>query len=116
MTAVTRGVIAALAAGAALLQAQTQPPAAPVQTFRTGTDVVMVDVTVRDGGRMVTGLRAEDFVVTDNGVRQRIDSVESTAVPIDLTLVVDLSGNPQGPWERRVAASSITRQLESRSE
>ena len=113
VTALTRGVVAVLAAGAALLQAQTQPPAAPVQTFRTGTDVVMVDVTVRDGGRMVTGLRAEDFVVTDNGVRQRIDSVESAAVPIDLTLVVDLSGNPQGPWERRVAASSVTRQLES---
>ena len=114
MTAVTRGLITVLAAGAALLQAQTQPPPAPpVQTFRTATDVVMVDVAVRDGGRMVTGLRAQDFVVTDNGVRQRIDSVESAAVPIDLTLVVDLSGNPQGPWERRVAPSSIVRQLES---
>ena len=114
MTIVTRGVVAALVAGTALLQAQTQPPAAPpVQTFRTGTDVVMVDVTVRDGGRMVTDLRAEDFVVTDNGVRQRIDSVESAAVPIDFTLVVDLSGNPQGPWAQRASASAVSRQLEA---
>jgi VWFA-related protein len=64
------------------------------QTFRATTDVVFVDVSVRDGGRPVTGLTTADFELTDNGVRQRIESVETTAVPIDLTLVVDLSGNP----------------------
>ena len=89
----------ALASGTALLHAQLPPPAAPPgQTFRTGTDVVLVDVSVRDGNRLVTGLRAEDFVLTDNGVRQQIESVEATAVPIDLTLVVDLSGNANGSW------------------
>jgi VWFA-related protein len=65
----------------------------------------MVDVSVRERGRAVTGLRAEDFVVTDNGVRQSIESVEATSVPIDLTVVVDVSGNPQRPWVAPPSAS-----------
>ena len=96
----TRLVIAAtVLAGVVVARAETQdPPVRSGQTFRTGTDVVMVDVSVRSGGKAVTGLTATDFVLTDNGVRQQIDSVEATAVPIDLTLVVDVSGNPRGAW------------------
>lgn len=91
---------AALVAGVAVLRAEVQqPPVRSGQTFRTGTDVVMVDVSVRDGGKAVTRLTAADFVLTDNGVRQQIDSVEATAVPIDLTLVVDVSGNPRTAWQ-----------------
>ena len=81
----------ALLVVAALMALQTP------QTFRTTTDVVMVDVSVRQGNRMVTGLTAEDFIVTDNGVRQKIESVETAAVPIDVTLLVDLSGNYRRP-------------------
>ena len=55
----------------------------------------MVDVSVRDSGRPVTGLTVADFVLTDNGVRQQVESVEAAAVPIDLTLVMDVSGNPR---------------------
>jgi len=68
------------------------------QTFRTATDVVMVDVSVRSGGRNVTGLSAAEFSLTDNGVLQKIDSVDVSAVPLDVTLVVDLSGNPSRPY------------------
>ena len=93
--------------GAALLQAQTQPP----QVFRTGTDLVMVDVSVRDGGRAVLGLTADDFVLTDNGVRQRIDSVEAASVPIDVTLVVDLSGHPGGTWAKPSSRTKIATEL-----
>lgn len=87
---------------AAILAGLTTSPVAtqdtrPQQIFRGGTDVVMVDVSVRDGGRPVTGLDAADFQLTDNGVRQRIESVEAAAVPIDVTLVVDVSGNVQRP-------------------
>jgi VWFA-related protein len=95
-----------LVASLTLLQGQ-RPPANPQQTFRAGTDVVMVDVSVKSGDRVVTGLGPEDFVLTDNGVRQRIESVESTAVPIDLTLVIDLSGNPDRPWTRRIDHSKV---------
>ena len=79
-------------------QVKDPPPNQPVQTFRTATDAVLVDVSVRLDGRPVTSLRAEDFVLTDNGVRQRIESIENTAVPIDLTLIVDLSGNSHRRW------------------
>ncbi len=83
------------------------------QTFRAGTDVVLVDVSVRDGGQPVTGLSAGDFQLKDNGVLQRVESVEATAVPIDLTLVVDLSGNPRRPASRRRPASDVASALQA---
>ena len=93
-------IAAAVVAGVVVARAAPQdPPVRSGQTFRTGTDLVMVDVSVRSGGKAVTGLTAGDFVLTDNGVRQQIDNVEATAVPIDLTLVVDVSGNPRGAWQ-----------------
>ena len=104
------GLVVFVLAGVALLNAQTPP--APPQTFRAGTDVVMVDVSVKSGGRAVPNLGAEDFVLTDNGVRQRIESVEATAVPIDLTLVVDLSGNPRRPWLARIDPSKVAANVE----
>jgi VWFA-related protein len=98
-----------LGTAVAALQTREQPP----QTFRTRTDVIHVDVSVREGGRAVTGLRAEDFVLTDNGERQRIDSVEATAVPIDLTLVVDFSGNPRGLWVPKESPAAAVAKLEA---
>jgi len=92
-------------AGAAAVLAGQEPPR---QTFRAGTDVVMVDVSVRDGNRVVTGLSVEDFVLTDNGVRQKIEGVEATAVPIDVTLVADVSGNPGMAWRTSSNASAVT--------
>jgi VWFA-related protein len=115
VSAPSRLIVVALVAGAAVLHGETQPPARqqPAQTFRAGTDLVMVDVSVRDDGRAVTGLRAEDFVLTDNGVRQRIESVEATAVPVDLTLVADLSGNSRGPWLPRTPAPRMIAEVQA---
>jgi tetratricopeptide (TPR) repeat protein len=62
---------------------------------------------VRDGKLVVTGLTAADFVLTDNGVRQQIESVEATSVPIDVTLVVDVSGNPGMAWRTAAKASEV---------
>jgi hypothetical protein len=59
--------------------------------FRAGVDVVAVHVSVRSGGRPVTGLTAGDFEVFDNRVRQQIDDVAVEHLPIDATLVVDVS-------------------------
>jgi VWFA-related protein len=97
VTAGLRSVLAlawAITAAGALARGQTQP----AQTFRTRTDVVHVDVSVTDGGRAVTDLGPRDFVLTDNGVRQRIDSVDATEVPIDVTLVLDVSGDAGRSW------------------
>jgi VWFA-related protein len=108
-----RILVAAVAAGAAILRGAAQTPAQPPQTFRTGTDVVVVDVSVRDGDRAITGLSVEDFVLTDNGVRQQIASVEPSAVPIDLTLVVDTSGNARGAWDKPPPLSKVLAEVQA---
>jgi VWFA-related protein len=58
------------------------PPPQQTPTFRTGTDLVRVDVTVLDRrGNPVTSLTAADFDVRDNGQLQAITSfklVEAT--------------------------------------
>jgi hypothetical protein len=80
---------------ALLLVVASGAAAAPRQdaTYRSRTDVVEIDAAVTVGGRQVTGLAAGDFDVTDNGVRQTVLSVLSETVPIDLTLVIDVSGS-----------------------
>src|SRR5262245_1398134 len=71
-------------------------PASSQQAYRAQTAVVTVNVSVRQGNRPVAGLRAADFIVTDNGIRQAIDTVSYEAVPIDVSLVVDMSGSTLG--------------------
>lgn len=60
--------------------------------FRSSIDLVYVTATVtgRDG-RVMTGLRQEDFVVSDNGVPQEIVSFTSDRVPVSLGLLLDVS-------------------------
>jgi hypothetical protein len=84
------GLLAWLTFGAAVPagRAQGQNP-----TFRTFTDIVAVDASVKKGKAPVGGLTAADFEVLDNGVVQQIDAVSIEAVPIDVTLVVDLSNS-----------------------
>jgi VWFA-related protein len=62
----------------ALLPAAALPQAREVPSFRTESRLVTIDVLVLDGkGNAVTGLAAEDFVVTEDGVPQRIESFEA---------------------------------------
>lgn len=97
MTRRARVTAAALLLAGTVARGQAPPaPRTTPQQFRAATDAVMVDVSVRRGGTMIAGLAAGDFVLLDNGVRQRIDSVEASSIPIDLTLVVDLSSDPRG--------------------
>lgn len=76
-------------------------------TIRLNTDLVVLDVSVtdRDGNRTNSGLRAEDFVVYENGVRQIITSFDATEVPFNLVLLIDTSGSTRGDVElmRRAA-------------
>ena len=64
--------------------------------FRSGVDLVRVDVSVMNGLKPVAGLTADHFTVTDNGVPQKLESVSLDRVPLNLTLVLDVSGSMGG--------------------
>ena len=66
------------------------------QTFRSGAEGVHVDVLVLDGKRPVGGLRAEDFLLRDSGVPQRIDSVAFEDLPLNVIFALDTSESVQG--------------------
>jgi Ca-activated chloride channel family protein len=75
---------------AAVMHADQQP------VFRAGVDVVRIDASVMNGLNPVTGLTAKNFVVTDNGVPQILDSVSLDRVPLNLVLLLDTSGSLAG--------------------
>lgn len=68
----------------------------PQRAFRSGVDVVRVDVSVTRGRTPVADLKAENFVLTDNGVPQDVDSVMLDKLPISVSLVLDVSGSVAG--------------------
>jgi VWFA-related protein len=74
--------------------ALAQQPQAP--TFRTGVDVVNVDVSVSRGGEHVGGLQVANFEVYDNGVKQKIDGFSIEEVPLEAYLCFDVSGSIAG--------------------
>jgi tetratricopeptide (TPR) repeat protein len=73
-----------------VLVISAQTPAGQ-QVFRTSTDVITVDVSVRNGDSPADGLTASDFVVLDNGVRQTVESIDIEAVPVDVSILVDIN-------------------------
>jgi VWFA-related protein len=66
------------------------------QLFRSTVDGVAISVTVKSGGKFVSGLKAADFDVRDNGVVQKIRTFDADAVPLDLTLLLDASTSVDG--------------------
>jgi VWFA-related protein len=80
---------AAMPAGAV---AQQEPRA----TFRTGADVVAVEAAVLRDKRPVTGLKTSDFELLDNGVPQQISDLSYERLPIDVTVVLDVSASVTG--------------------
>jgi VWFA-related protein len=80
----------ALACSAAVAVA-TMTLAAQQATFRSQADAVSVDVSVLDGRRVVTGLTAADFELRDNGQLQTITDVSRESMPVDATMLVDVS-------------------------
>jgi VWFA-related protein len=78
--------------GGAALAAHAQPP-----VFRTGVDAVRVDVLATDErGLPLPRLTAQDFTLLDNGVPQRIWSMEYEQLPLHVVLVLDISGSVEG--------------------
>ena len=65
-------------------------------TFRSGVDVVTVDVSVSRGGEHIGGLTARNFEIFDNDAKQKIDRVTLEQVPLEVYLAFDVSGSVGG--------------------
>ena len=80
---------------AALIVAISIPVAASQQqpTFRGGGDTVRVFVTVTDGERLVPGLTEKHFEVRDEGKPQPITVFDNSPQPIQLVIMLDVSGS-----------------------
>jgi VWFA-related protein len=75
---------------------------AAAQRFETGATAVVVDVVVRDkGGRFVSGLVPSDFAVAEDGVPQRITSLQLVGAPTPEGTAPTAPGSspasPEGP-------------------
>ncbi|MBI2833244.1 MAG: VWA domain-containing protein [Acidobacteria bacterium] len=81
------GVLAFLALG--FTAASAQKP-----TFKSGTQLVALYVTVTDGqGRLVPDLGLEDFQILDNDQPQRITLFENAVQPITAVVMLDTSAS-----------------------
>jgi VWFA-related protein len=72
------------------------PGPAQQPTFRSSVDAVTVDVSVRAGSRVITGLTAADFEILDNNVAQEIADLSYEKLPIDVTVGLDVSQSVSG--------------------
>lgn len=75
-------------------------------TFRSDVSLVRVDVQVLDrGGRAVTGLRQQDFVLREQGKIREIRNFASEDMPLDVLLLMDVSGSMRINVERLASAA-----------
>jgi Ca-activated chloride channel family protein len=79
-------------------------PATPVEeshaTFRSGVDLVTLNVTVTDGqDHHLPGLNQQDFQVLEDGVPQQLSFFAASQVPLDVALLIDCSSSMQEKLE-----------------
>ena len=67
--------------------------AGAAQTFKSHIDSVRLDALVLDRGRPVLGLTADDFEIRDNGALQTVTLLGAGALPLDVILLLDMSGS-----------------------
>lgn len=93
--------------GAGLCPAQSgQPEKAPETTFRVGTDLVQLNVSVFDQNwKVIKGLPQSVFTVFENGVKQEIGVFRQEDVPVSMGLIVDNSASMRDKRERVASAA-----------
>jgi VWFA-related protein len=71
-----------------------EPESSQPAVFRTGANLVALNVTVLDPKKqLVAGLTQADFAVFEDGVRQEVRFFEAREVPVDLILLIDTSSS-----------------------
>jgi len=84
---------AAAAVCAASIVAAAQQAPATQPSFRSGVELVSLNVTVMEGTRYVTDLDQKDFNVFEDGVKQEVTFFNGTNLPIALALLLDTSAS-----------------------
>ena len=100
------GVAVCSLAGAGELVSTADAPRP--STFKSGVDVVALNVTVIDPEQRPIGdLGRQDFAVFEDGVQQQISYFETSVVPLDLAILVDtsVSMGPKLPFVKKAATT-----------
>jgi Ca-activated chloride channel family protein len=84
------------ALGIAALLSTAVTAAVQQPTFSSKVDAVRVDVLVTDRGKVVQGLRPEDFEIKDEGVLQDVALVHLEQLPLNVILGLDVSSSVSG--------------------
>jgi VWFA-related protein len=81
--------------------AQTEP-ADSQDTIKIKTDLVLVDAQVTDkrSRETIRGLKASDFDLFEDGVKQQIESFSQDKLPLSIVLLVDISPSVRPVIER----------------
>jgi VWFA-related protein len=86
---------------------QPAPDPRPQATFKTGIDVVQLDVSVFDKDRRpIRGLTKDDFTILENGKAQPIEAV----IPVEITEPTP----PSAAWLRDAPLEVVTNRREAR--
>jgi VWFA-related protein len=74
--------------------------------FRSDVSLVRVDTQVVDrANRAITGLRAEDFILREQGRPLPIRNFASEKIPVDVVLLLDVSASMRPHIERIASAA-----------
>ena len=78
-----------------LTQAQQLPPKDESATLKIDTDLVVLDTFVwqKKSGRVITGLKPDDFILQEDTVSQVISHFSQDKFPMSVILLLDLSGS-----------------------
>jgi Ca-activated chloride channel family protein len=61
------------------------------KALKVDVDLVMVNVTVTDGNKFVTGLKPENFQLFEDKFEQKIEYFSSEVAPVSLGIIFDIS-------------------------
>src|SRR5262245_16371253 len=90
-----------------------QNPSTPQPSFRSGVELVSLNVTVADAQvHYATDLEQSEFQVFEDGVKQEVTYFNRTNLPIALALLVDTSASMESRLQTaQEAASGFARRL-----
>jgi VWFA-related protein len=86
-----------------------------VPQFKSGVEVVRIDVLATSRGKPVIGLTAADFDVRDNGVVQQVRLADAGVSQLDVILALDMSASltTERLGQLRAASEALLNQLRS---